>query len=163
MVGIHVNVFGYLRQPRVPSDAQLEMQAQRKSQGLKFKEGEGPVIKEEEDEIIRCSHILLKHNAVKNPYARDIEEDDKFINRDKKTAVATIKGMYTEIHQGRTFDQVAKVFSECTSGPKGGDLGLIKRGEMPVAFDDAAFRLKVDELSEIIETDLGFHIILRTE
>lgn len=59
------------------------------------------------------------------------------------------------------FDEFAKEFSEDTANrDKGGDLGLISRGVMVKPFEDAAFKLKKDEISpEVVKSDYGFHII----
>ncbi|CBK21281.2 uncharacterized protein [Blastocystis hominis] len=60
-----------------------------------------------------------------------------------------------------TFKRIAEKESDCSSAKRGGDLGFFKRGQMQKPFEDCAFRLKVGEISNIIETDSGVHIILR--
>ena len=52
--------------------------------------------------------------------------------------------------------------SECGSALKGGDLGMFGRGQMQKAFEDAAFALQPGELSGIVDSESGIHIILRT-
>ena len=48
-------------------------------------------------------------------------------------------------------------------GEDGGDLGVFGRGKMQVPFERAAFALQVGQLSDIVDTDSGVHLILRTE
>jgi NIMA-interacting peptidyl-prolyl cis-trans isomerase 1 len=57
---------------------------------------------------------------------------------------------------------LAKKFSDCSSARVGGDLGSFGRGKMQKAFEDAAFSLKVGELSKPVVSDSGIHLILRT-
>lgn len=58
--------------------------------------------------------------------------------------------------------ELAEKFSDCSSAKRGGDLGFFTRGAMQKPFEDAAFELEVGQLSEIVETDSGVHIIHRT-
>jgi peptidyl-prolyl cis-trans isomerase NIMA-interacting 1 len=61
------------------------------------------------------------------------------------------------------FAALAKKYSDDPgSGPRGGDLGTFSRATMVKPFADAAFSLKPGDVSEIIETDFGFHVIKRT-
>ena len=63
------------------------------------------------------------------------------------------------IEGGEDFAKVAKQFSKCPSGQRGGDLGYFGRGQMVSEFETAAFNLPVNELSEPVQTDFGWHII----
>jgi NIMA-interacting peptidyl-prolyl cis-trans isomerase 1 len=60
------------------------------------------------------------------------------------------------------FKELARKHSDCGSSKKGGNLGTFARGKMQKSFEDAAFELKVGELSKIVSTDSGCHLILRT-
>eukprot|EP00913_Durusdinium_trenchii_P010842 g10171.t1 len=61
------------------------------------------------------------------------------------------------------FEALAREHSDCGSAKKGGDLGLFGRGRMQKAFEEASFALKVGELSEVVSTDSGEHLILRIQ
>lgn len=61
-----------------------------------------------------------------------------------------------------TFTELASKYSDCSSAKRGGDLGPFGRGSMQKPFEQAAFALKVGELSSSVDTDSGIHIIERT-
>lgn len=58
--------------------------------------------------------------------------------------------------------ELAVTESDCSSARKGGDLGYFGRGQMQKPFEEAAFALKPGEVSHVIETDSGLHLIERT-
>jgi len=68
-----------------------------------------------------------------------------------------------EILSGKPFEDVAAEQSLCPSGANGGDLGFFGRNVMVPEFDHAAFDLKVGELSDPIQTNFGWHLILVTD
>lgn len=61
------------------------------------------------------------------------------------------------------FMRIASSESDCSSAQKGGDLGLFGRGQMQKSFEDAAFALEVGEISDVVDSDSGIHIVLRTK
>jgi len=69
-----------------------------------------------------------------------------------------------ELKSGTDFDELARKYSiDVSSGSKGGDLGLFHRGDLLPDFEAAILRLKVNELSGVVKTSVGYHIILRTK
>ena len=60
-----------------------------------------------------------------------------------------------------TFEELAKTESDCSSAKRNGDLGFYGRKAMHPAFEKASFALKVGELSKMVETSSGVHVILR--
>jgi len=64
---------------------------------------------------------------------------------------------------GEKFSKIAKEVSLCSSKKRGGDLGKFCRGKMVREFENAAFNLKKGEISQIVKTKFGYHIIKRLE
>jgi parvulin-like peptidyl-prolyl isomerase len=68
-----------------------------------------------------------------------------------------------ELKGGAKFEDMAKKYSTCPSGKRGGNLGAFGRGQMVKAFEAAAFELNVSETTkEPVRTRFGYHIIKRT-
>ena len=113
--------------------------------------------------MIRCSHILQKHTKSRNP--KDSYRN-KIITRTPEEAMKNIIQIRKElIEKGvkENFAKIAQEVSECSSCQYGGDLGTFGRGDMVKACEDVAFKLKVGELSQPVSSELGIHLILRTE
>jgi len=72
------------------------------------------------------------------------------------------KDIQKKLDEGTSFEDLARDFSKCPSGQSGGDLGNFGRGMMVKPFEDAAFALEVGEVSGIVKTQFGFHLIKRT-
>ena len=69
-----------------------------------------------------------------------------------------------QLRQGAAFEELARQYSvDRASGVKGGDLGTFSRGDFREEFEDAVFRLKKGGISGVVKTELGYHIIKRTE
>ena len=79
---------------------------------------------------------------------------------EKKQALAKAEDLLKQLKAGADFSQLAQKNSEDTSNaPKGGDLGWFPHGQMVAEFDKAAFALKPGQLSGIVTTKFGYHII----
>ncbi|ODN01492.1 Peptidyl-prolyl cis-trans isomerase NIMA-interacting 1 [Orchesella cincta] len=109
---------------------------------------------------IQASHILVKHRESRRPSSWREEN----ITRSKEEALEILMGHREKIVGGEvSFAELAAKYSDCSSAKRGGDLGPFARGAMQKPFEDAAFALKVGEMSGPVFTDSGVHIILRTE
>jgi len=100
----------------------------------------------EQPEQVKASHILIKVEAG----ATDAQ---------KAEARKKIMSVQQKVKNGEDFATLAKTYSEGPSAPNGGDLGYFRRGQMVKPFEDAAFSLKINETSDIVETQFGYHLI----
>lgn len=73
------------------------------------------------------------------------------------------KDILKELKEGADFSELAKEHSTDGSAAQGGDLGTFGRGEMVPEFEEAAFALEAGELSDVVQTQFGYHIILVTD
>lgn len=109
---------------------------------------------------VQCSHLLVKHSGSRRPSSWREEN----ITRSKEEAEEILLGYKALIDSGeKTLQELASKYSDCSSAKRGGDLGPFGRGCMQAAFEQAAFALNVGEMSEIVDTDSGLHLILRTK
>jgi len=78
----------------------------------------------------------------------------------RQAAYARIKSVKTRLDNGEVFENVARQFSDDPSAANGGDLGFVSKGTLSeLAFEEAAFALQPGQVSDIVETRLGFHIL----
>jgi peptidyl-prolyl cis-trans isomerase C len=87
---------------------------------------------------VHCAHILV---------------------RSDKEAIAVLE----RLKKGEKFGNVARAVSRCPSSKRGGDLGTFTRGKMVKEFENAAFALEKGEISGVVKTKFGCHIIKRIE
>lgn len=73
--------------------------------------------------------------------------------------LAQLQSILRRLQAGEDFAALASAESDCPSKEVGGDLGFFKRGMMVKPFEDAAFALQIGQISEIVETQFGYHII----
>ena len=71
------------------------------------------------------------------------------------------KDLQRKLTEGKSFEELAKDFSLCPSARNGGDLGEFPRGRMIPAFEKALLALKPGEISGIVRTQFGHHLIRR--
>lgn len=104
--------------------------------------------------------MLVKHKGSRRPSSWREEN----ITRTKDEARQILEDYRKQIESGDvTLEELAQKYSDCSSAKRGGDLGMFGRGQMQKPFEEAAFSLKVGQLSKIVDTESGLHIILRTE
>ncbi|KAK6463250.1 peptidyl-prolyl cis-trans isomerase 1 [Scheffersomyces coipomensis] len=112
-----------------------------------------------EDSKIRASHILIKNETSRKP--RSWKSDE--ITRSRDEAIQLAKKHQARILNGEaTFTEIAETESDCSSHVRGGDLGFFTKESMQPSFANVAFGLHVGELSDVVESDSGIHLIQRT-
>ena len=117
---------------------------------------------------VRCRHILRKHSGSRRPASW---RNDNII-QSKEDAIGQIEAFREQVMAAMTegfdagqakFVEIASTESDCSSAQRGGDLGQFGRGQMQKAFEDASYALDVGEVSPLVDSDSGIHIILRIE
>lgn len=85
---------------------------------------------------------------------------DVAVNDEEKLRVKErLEGYRQRVLKGEDFATLAILYSQDGSAKSGGDLGFVGRGDFVPEFESAAFRLRAGEISEVIETKFGFHLI----
>ena len=107
-----------------------------------------------QDEI-GARHVLVMH--------LESQAKPATVTRTKDEARARAQECLRKLRSGADFTEMVIEYSdEPGASERGGDLGLFTRDVMVIDFSDAAFSLKVGEVSEVVETTYGFHVIKRT-
>jgi peptidyl-prolyl cis-trans isomerase C len=97
-------------------------------------------------ERIRARHIL-------------VEVKPEAFRAEAIHAREKIERLKQRVREGESFEEIAGVASDCPSKVRGGDLGFFQRGQMEEKFEKVAFSLEKDEISDVVETTFGYHII----
>jgi peptidyl-prolyl cis-trans isomerase D len=102
---------------------------------------------------VKASHILIRPSQAGD----DKEKGDEEARKKGEDILSQLRG-------GKDFVSLAKKHSEDPgSAKRGGDLGYFKRGDMVKPFEEAAFSLKTGEMSGLVKSDFGYHIIKVTD
>ena len=128
---------------------------------------------------IKVNYVELSLDDIEEQEAADDEtlrslyDEDKelFTNPEQRSAQHILveerelaESLLVEIQQGADFSELARIHSIDTSTKdSGGDLGYFERDIMVPEFDKVVFKMGIGELSKVVETDFGFHIIKLTE
>lgn len=108
----------------------------------------------ETPETVQASHILISTQPT------DPNVDP---NEAKAQAKEKAETVLKQVREGGDFAALATEHSSCPSSQRGGDLGQFPRGKMVEPFDKAAFALEIGEISDLVETQFGYHIIKLTD
>jgi len=117
---------------------------------------------------VRIRHVLLKHRDCKNPVDK---VRSRAVTRSRAEAERLLRKVLEECEadpkrRSAIFAQRCRELSECQSSLRGGDLAgdlaWVQKGKMGASFEAAAFALHVGQLSDIVDSDLGIHILWRT-
>ena len=101
-------------------------------------------------EQVRASHILIK-------------SDPKDDQQKKAASRKQAEDIREKLNKGEDFAKLAEKYSQGPTSVNGGDLGFFGRGKMVKAFEEVAFAMKPGEISDIVETQFGYHIIKVTD
>ncbi|MHC4226014.1 MAG: peptidylprolyl isomerase [Planctomycetota bacterium] len=101
-------------------------------------------------EQVRVSHILITPESGADP------------NEAKVKARIKSEDLHKQIKDGADFAELARANSSCPSAPDGGDLNFFPRGKTTPAFEKVAFDLEAGQISDVVETEYGYHIIKAT-
>jgi NIMA-interacting peptidyl-prolyl cis-trans isomerase 1 len=129
--------------------------------------GGGDASSPAEPREVRCLHILRKHRDSKRPSSWRMAK----VTCTKEQAISDIRELMAILEGAAnsndgnelraTFEELARTESDCSSAKRGGDLGFFGRKKMNAAFERASFRLGVGEMSDVVDTSSGVHVILR--
>jgi parvulin-like peptidyl-prolyl isomerase len=109
-----------------------------------------------EPDTVTVRHVLVKYKGAKRAEAS--------ITRTRGEACLRALEARDKVRGGEDFEQVVREYSdEPGAASRGGSMGAVHRAELAPPFADAAFELDANQLSDVVETEFGFHVILRTQ
>jgi len=135
--------------PGTPPEVPLAPQARRIEKPKTSAVPEGPA-------EVGAAHILISYKGAMRaaPY----------INRSQEEAKLLAEELQQKVTSGSDFAKLAEEHSDDPgSAAKGGSLGKFRREQMVPEFSDTAFALDIGQVSDVIESAFGYHVILRTE
>jgi len=102
---------------------------------------------------VAIRHILIAHS--------ESQQSSGLVGRNKSEAKSLIEEIRVRLLQGESMADLAKKYSNDPSASRGGFLGASEKGAWVKPFEDEAFSLKVDQISKVVETPYGFHVLRR--
>ena len=141
--------------PKADVDAFLADDAAKEKIRIYYDSHKDDYIQEEQ---VQARHILVGFTGARNASVEAGKRSKEVARKRAEALLAQVKA------SGADFAKVAKAETDEPSGKKsGGDLGFFKRSDMVASFADAAFALKKGEISTIVESPFGFHVIKVTD
>jgi peptidyl-prolyl cis-trans isomerase SurA len=159
-----------------------EMETQMRAQGMSMEDYKQQL---RDDfltrEVIRrevSSHIQVSHEDIENYYKEHQDEFNRpeyvvlsefFLSTEKKSEAdvpaieAKANSYLARIRRGESFEELAKRYSESNTAKDGGYLGSFQRGQLSKEIEDAVFKLKRNETTDVIRTKTGFLILQLTQ
>ena len=108
------------------------------------------------NDAIIAQHVLVTYKGAKRA--------PKTVTRTKARAKARAEEALGKVRSGTAFEDVVDTYSDdAASVDRLGSVGKFHRGDMDPSFSAAAFALRANEVSDVVETPFGFHIIKRTQ
>ena len=107
-------------------------------------------------EKVHTRHILIRYAGARNASA-DISRSQE----EARARASELREM--AMAEGADFEALAREHSEDSSAERGGDLGAVGRGIFAPPYENAAFQLSAGAVSDVVETDFGYHVIQRVE
>ncbi|MFQ5450121.1 MAG: peptidylprolyl isomerase [Nitrospinaceae bacterium] len=130
------------------------------SKVVRFHMGNGVKVSKKQIRKYYQSH-LKDYWVPKQPFVRHILliAEEGMPEKERQLKKIRAKELLRQIRGGKAFVEIAKKYSEDVSAASGGEVGFIKKGQLVPEFEETAFRLQEGEVSDVVETQYGFHII----
>jgi len=116
----------------------------------------------EQPEQVRVSNIIIKPLLTDPNLNPNVDPN---VDKAKAMAEAREKAeeLLKQLKDGADFAELAKTHSNGPMASRGGDIGYFSKGEMVPAFEDVAFNLEIGQISDVVKTEYGYHIIKATD
>ena len=125
--------------------------------------GSGPLairnIRDTHDLDVIVKNDIYKDRLLRQKLMEKYQTDESLSEEARKQA----EEILAKAKAGEDFATLAKTYSQDSTASEGGDLGLFEKGKMLPEFENVAFAMKVGEISDLVRTIYGYHIIKVTE